>query len=537
MPRRADSTVFLLAGALLLAAVALGWVLFRGSARLSDSGPSGESGGAEPTEADQDRLVKQVETFCGDCHAVPDPGYFPKNAWYDEVRRGFDFYQNSGRTDLRPPPLEQIVQFYRGQAPETLVLVGVPERDAAGKRFSLQEIGNGKSAESAVSHVRWAQLADDSPGVLIVCDMRSGEIRAVSPKGGESRLLANAGHPAHAEPCDLDGDGLMDLVAADLGSFLPEDHQRGRVLWLRQTQSGDFEQIILKEGLGRVADVQPADFDGDGDLDLIVAEFGWLDTGSVLLLRNTGRLPDVELATTDERHGAIHVPVADLNGDGRPDFVALFAQEYETIDGFLNLGDGTFERVTVGEPRDPAYGSSGIQLVDLDGDGDLDVLYTNGDTFDGFYVKPYHSIQWLENRGGYPFTAHHLAFMPGVHRALAADLDGDGDLDIAAVALLPDRLFGSRSAREATFDSILWLEQTAPGEFRRHSIEQNACYHAALEIEDADGDGTPGLAVGGFTSGSKGRVPSLGIWRNPARSGIQRDRSNRETLVPQARGR
>ena len=84
----------------------------------------------------------------------------------------------------------------------------------------------------------------------------------------------------------------------------------------------------------------------------------------------------------------------------------------------------------------PNWGSSGIELVDLDKDGDLDVLLTHGDTFDDGIVKPYHGIQWLENTGGYPFVEHTLAQMPGVHRAQAADLDGDGDLDIVAAALL-----------------------------------------------------------------------------------------------------
>ena len=87
--------------------------------------------------------------------------------------------------------------------------------------------------------------------------------------------------------------------------------------------------------------------------------------------------------------------------------------------------------------RIPAWGSSGIQVVDFDKDGDPDVLMTNGDTFDDMLPKPYHGIQWLENRGTFPFTAHTLATLAGVLRAQAVDLDGDGDLDVVACALLP----------------------------------------------------------------------------------------------------
>jgi hypothetical protein len=214
------------------------------------------------------------------------------------------------------------------------------------------------------------------------------------------------------------------------------------------------------------------------------------------------------------------VPAADLGGDGRLDFVALISQEHEVVEAFLNYGQGGFRTKRIFSANEPAFGSSGIQLVDLDLDGDLDVLYTNGDTFDSFYLKPYHSIRWLENRGSYPFEDHELALMPGVHRALACDLDGDGDLDIVACALLPERLLGRQSAAE--FDALVWLEQTEPGEFTRHRIEKGPpCLHAAMEVGDFDGDGDVDLAVGTF--GDSLSQPAIAVWWNMRIDGGRRD--------------
>src|SRR5205085_9924476 len=160
----------------------------------------------------------------------------------------------------------------------------------------------------------------------------------------------------------------------------------------------------------------------------------------------------------DARHGAIHVPVADLNGDGKPDFVCVFAQEHEAVVAFINDGKGGFEPKTLYKGPHPAYGSSGIQLVDLNGDGKIDILYTNGDTTDGpFVLKPYHGVQWLENTGDLQFVHRPITPLYGAYRAVAADFTGTGRKDIVAVSFLPADKFPERDSKR--LDSVLYLEQ------------------------------------------------------------------------------
>src|SRR5688572_26240056 len=78
-------------------------------------------------------------------------------------------------------------------------------------------------------------------------------------------------------------------------------------------------------------------------------------------------------------------------------------------DSYLCDDSGSYSRAS--GPADPSFGGSGIELVDFDGDGDLGVLYTNGDTFDSFFVKPYHGVRWIENQGDGKWADHVLALL------------------------------------------------------------------------------------------------------------------------------
>jgi hypothetical protein len=325
--------------------------------------------------------------------------------------------------------------------------------------------------------------------------------------------LAQLENPAHAEVVDLDRDGIKDLLVADLGDFLPGDHLKGAVAWMRGLKDGTFAAGSIG-GLPRVADVQAADMDGDGDLDLIVAAFGWRKVGQTMVLFNDTTdysQPSFRPMVVDARAGAIHVPPLDLNGDGHMDFVALVSQQHERVLAFHNNGKGAgFSMETLYAAPHPNWGSSGIQLVDLDSDGDLDMLLAHGDTLDDFIVKPYHGIQWLENTGGFAMVAHSLATMPGVHRAVGLDLDGDSDLDVLAAAMIAADVGASAKKQLA---SIVWLEQTSKGVFAKRTLEMGLPAHATIDAADYDLDGDVDFAVGVFTFGTE-RAPSVELWEN-----------------------
>lgn len=479
---------------------------------------------SQSTELDR-QTEARIETFCSDCHALPRAESFPRDAWHDKVLRGYQFYAKSGRNDLDVPPIRLAVSYFRQRAPrmpEFSIPADAPT--ALPVSFTVEKFAwsENESLLPAISHLRWGSLQAGVPPRLLACDMRSGRVATIDVRNAAERprVLAQLNYPCQVEPCDLDGDGFLDLVVADLGSFTACDHDQGRVVWLRRLGTADaYESIVVASGLGRVADVRAADLDADGKLDLLVAEFGHYKTGSVIWLRNVStpdNAPRFELRRLDPRPGTIHVPTADFNGDGRPDFVAAVSQEVEQVDLFLNAGDGRFAPHNLWTAPDLTFGSSGIELVDLDQDGDLDILYTNGDAFDNLYVNPAHGIQWLENRGDLQFTCHRLTDLLGAYRALAGDIDGDGDLDILAVAWLPEQVKPAAAAA-APLPSIVCLEQTAPGTFVRHTLETGFPYYATLALADFDGDGDLDFAVGPHVSFMQESPNWIAVWWNTLR--------------------
>ena len=459
--------------------------------------------------ADIERLRPTIVKFCGDCHAMPAPDTFPKEAWHAEVRQGYGFYLASGRSDLEVPTIRDTVSYFRTLAPERLEVEIKPETSEIGSlklSRSVIRIPDGYGV-SAISHLNWVKDEE----ALLFSDMAGGDITEVRFKGRKTsvRNVGKFAHPGHVEWLRED----ERLLVSELGTFNPADHEKGRVSWVPALETEAVEPNVLQAGLGRVADSRAYDFDGDNDLDIVVAEFGWRTSGRILYLENTsvsGGSPTYEMTMLDERHGTIHVPLADLNNDGNMDFVALVSQEYELILAFINQGDGTFQKEKLFDAGDPSYGSSGIQLVDMDKDGDLDVLYTNGDTLDSHYLKPYHGVHWLENEGKFPFKHHVLTNLPGAMRAVAGDLDNDGDLDIAAVAYIPPSLLGEDS--NGSFDSLIWLEQLDDQKFERHRLERSSRGFMALELGDFDGNSKLDIALGHFSKGTKSEKEWISIW-------------------------
>jgi len=480
--------------------------------------PVPEEAAAAPELVDP-ATATEVATACGACHAVAPPDILPRRFWPGVVERmavfGVDPDPATGPSVAID--VEAVTAWYESQAPEALPERVVQSRDGPSplvfrRRAILLGPGSGPGV-ATVERVP-ATLVPDLAPVLAATNMAEGSIHVFSLRHGPLRI-GDAGHPVRAVPADLDGDGRPELVISDLGNPMPTDDLVGRVLVARATGERRFAVEAVLEGVGRVADARPVDLDRDGDLDLVVGAFGMLRSGGVYVLHSEDGSFRVEKVI--DRPGAVSVvPVEDLRpGDG-PGFVVAFAQHHETISAFHPREGGGFEERVLYRAPHPNWGTSNLEPVDLDRDGDLDFLLCHGDTLDdGIAIKPYHGVEWLENRGAEGFVARPIGPLYGAHRAEAADLDGDGDLDVVAAGFLPQVQLPVPEGAPR-LDSVLWFERTEEG-WTPWSLEANHPRHTGLTILDIDEDGDPDVVAPINTAwdlAPEGGGPSLEVWFN-----------------------
>lgn len=451
-----------------------------------------ESAGRHKTVAE---ILPLVTQYCGACHAVPPPDVLPKRSWPAVITAMAVISQERrGRAFLTEEQMNDIIAFYYGSSPEELPVLPYIEATPAARSFVPREIG-GLSPRPFVTNVNAAHVTSPSNDQLLVSDGEAQKLFLLTRTASawQETALADIAIPVHTDVVDIDGDADADILVADLGQFPPLDAPAGKLYLLRQTSPGVFRKEPLQEGLGRVSDARVLDLDADGDLDIAVAVFGGGNVGEVFWLENTGGKAQ---ATRYRKHllleqsGAINISPADLNGDGRIDLVTLVAQEHEMIVAFVNKGAGNFESGVIARAPHPMYGSTSLTPVDLDRDGDIDLVFTNGDAFDAQTdPKPYHGVQWFENTGDLTFAFHTIGRFYGAAAAAVGDLDNDGDIDIVAGSWVN---FWNDPRRAA----IVWYENDGKQNFTPHKITDRPAGVASIQLVDVTGDGMPDIVAG-----------------------------------------
>ncbi|MGB0384626.1 MAG: FG-GAP-like repeat-containing protein [Ardenticatenaceae bacterium] len=349
------------------------------------------------------------------------------------------------------------------------------------------------------THAYEVHAADvDADGDMDVLGAASGQqnvtwwenINGVGTSWTERTIDGNFSRAASVVAADMDGDGDMDAVGASYGlddiSWW-ENTNRAGTSWTEHLVEGNFE---------RPYSVVAADVDGDGDMDVLGAATG---ANEITWWENTNGL-----GTTWSEHlvdgafgSAYDVQAADLDSDGDLDVLGA-ATGADDITWWENsTGDGT---TWVEHVVDGAFDHArAVYAGDVDGDGDLDLLGA---------IRSDDEIAWWENETIFHETihptAHDVAVNFDVTSALVAgDVDGDSDLDLLGADYLTDEIIWLENKLGS------WSQHTVIGAFNgAHSVyPADINGDGALDVVGAaqladditwwEGDGTP--ADGGWT--------------------------------------
>lgn len=363
-----------------------------------------------------------------------------------------------------------------------------------------EEIGGAIHDYPWIANVTVCDLDQDGLADVLACDCRNQEViwyRQVR-RGQFVPIVIASGiaAPVHVTPVPggIYGSGHTDLIISAMGEVFPDNDRIGSIYILENDGREHFTVHLVADHIARVTDVQAGDLAGHGQKDLAVGCFGY-DEGEILWLENKGAWK-FETHKLLDLSGTINVCIADFCGHHANDIAAVVSQQWQEIYLFQNDGRGGFTPKILWGSTNEDFGSSGISVCDLNGDGRPDILYTNGDGFGSAVTgsgRPWHGLQWLENRGDGHFTYHRIADLPGAYSPVGVDLDGSGAMGILVVSA-----FSNGISPEPHNPSVVWYRNDGHMRFTPHILAYTPKDQVTAAVGDLDGNGRPVVVTGGF---------------------------------------
>ena len=275
---------------------------------------------------------------------------------------------------------------------------------------------------------------------------------------------------------DFDGDGDLDLLIT--GS---DNDENSTIRIYNNDGTGNFDKnstIEVTDVFETVRTTIDRDFDGDGDLDLLINGSDNYFAPISVIYTNDGS-GSFTLNTKDKLSEFFGDSIAeDFNGDGDLDLLITgYDDSYNLISGiYTNDGSGSFTQNT--EAKLPDFVGDSI-AEDFNGDGDLDLLITG-------YDDSYNLISEIyTNDGSGSFTQNTEAKLPNfAGNSIPGDFDADGDLDL----MLAEYNKGK--------NSIIIYINDGTGSFSEHTDTSLSNFDGSYPIvEDFNGDDVLDLLI------------------------------------------
>ncbi len=442
-----------------------------------------------------DEREKTAQTYCGSCHQYPSPSLLPQKTWEQTVlpqmailsgiKSEIAHLKPSDELDLSVQSPNQLIpdaewlkikQFYLEKAPEQLAeqdrnediepLTGlfipqpVPVKGEKVPNLTCVKIDPARHCLYAYDEIYrtfWTLMPNTpskgKPDSLAISDMQmlNGEV----------------------------------WLTTHIGESVKVTKKKNGKVTLDNPATGQSQMLL--NNLYRPTQTLAVDLNNDAREELVTCQFGYAEGKFSVWHRGpAGVYLEKVLSATP---GAVRTVATDWNGDKLTDLVTLFAQGDERIVVYLNKGNLEFEeKVLLRFP--PVNGSSYFELADFNHDGKQDILYTCGDNADYSMVfKPYHGVYIFENQGDNQLKQNYFFPINGAYKALARDFDNDGDLDIASIAF-----FLNPTAKQD--EGFVYFENKE-GDFKpKHLNIGSLGRWLELDAADIDGDGDVDIALG-----------------------------------------
>jgi hypothetical protein len=280
---------------------------------------------------------------------------------------------------------------------------------------------------------------------------------------------------------DFNHDGKDDVVVTGENGITATGWTNNSIAVYLGNGDGTLQAPVFYSGNQGTSSATAYDFNGDGNLDLAVVNLSSGDV-SILLGRGDGTFqtavnyPAIAHATS--------IVAGDFNGDGHPDLAIANATSIAVL---LGKGDGTFRTAIV--TQGPFTSIVGLAAGDFNNDGKLDLAVSDS-------TNATVSILLGDGTGKFPTeydyaAGYGVANLNPVGNIFAMDLDGDGNLDVVAASGHPDVL----TATPYLSDAILAFFGRGDGTLIGPPGYHTGSGIDALAVADFNGDGKPDIAA------------------------------------------